>query len=235
MENKGRGQNAKFKLSLKPRSSIKKTTQWNPFFLFEDINESVGRIITQFLDKHPNQDRVAEFRKSSGETRGCSLLYKVLQEFEDFSFFDLISSSEYLVDEEKKKKFLIERNNFFFRVLISLDEQNFRVDDLVNTFVMRFTESLPELEVDFFFLCFLEYKDKSEAIEIRHNEYFRNLMSVFNNDEAKRFLKGFNPRSYLQRNDDNTSSNISLNEIEVTFVKNVMFSCVRRGFHEGIM
>jgi competence CoiA-like predicted nuclease len=171
----------------------------------------------------------------TAELKGCNLLIKVLQEFEDFSFFDAISSTDYLIEDEKKKRFLIDRNNFFLRVLMSFEELNFKIHDLVNTFVMRYTENIPEIEVDFFFLCFLEYKDISEALEIRHNEYFRSLMSAYSYEEGKRFLKNYNPKAYLLKNDENNISSFSINEIEANFVKNVLFSCIRRGFFEGVM
>jgi hypothetical protein len=189
-----------------------------------------------FLEKHSNQERVREFRKSNGELNGAYSLIKIIEEFEDFGFFDLISSTEYLaLEDEKRKKFIIERNNFFLRVLFNLDENNYRVDDLVNSFVMRNTETISEIEVDYFFLCFLEYKDKSESLEIRHNEYFRSLLAMCSFDEGKRFFKTFNPRSYLSRNSGGDGSVLVLSEVEYNFVKLVVFSCIRRGFSEGIL
>lgn len=225
----------KNRLSLKPKSSLQKLNI-NPIFLFENIKDSINALIVLFLEKHSNQDRVRQFRKENNDLNGACSLMKLIEEFEDFSFFDLISSSEYLaLEDEKRKKFIIERNNFFLKVLFNIEENNYRVDDLVNQFVMRNTETISEIEVDYFFLCFLEYKDKSEALEIRHNEYFRSLLSTCSFDEGKRFYKLFNPRSYLARNSGGDNTTFSISEVEYNFVKLVIFSCIRRGFYEGIL
>jgi hypothetical protein len=225
----------KNKLSLKPKSSLQKLNV-NPIFLFENIKDSINALIMLFLEKHSNQERVRDFLKSNHDLYGANSLIKLIEEFEDFSFFDLISSSEYLaLDDEKRKKSIVERNNFFLRVLFNIDENNYRVDDLVNSFVMRNTETISEIEVDYFFLCLLEYKDKSEALEIRHNEYFRSILATCSFDEGKRFFKTFNPRSHLTRNSGGDSSVFVLSEVEYNFIKLVILSCIRRGFYEGIL
>ena len=227
-----RSKKAIHKMSLKQRNSLKKANI-NQLYLFEDVNDSLSIMINMYFDKHSNLDKVNLFRNENPELKGGALLLKVLQYFEDFSFFDL-STIEYLSqDEEKKKKFLSERNNFFLRVLTSLDDKNYRVDDLVNTFIMRYTELIPEIEVDYFFLCLYGYKDKAEMLEIKHNEYFRSLLANCTVEVGKRFYKTYNPKIYLNRPTEENS--IPISEVELNFVRSVLNSCVRRGFYEGIL
>lgn len=192
-------------------------------------------MISLFLENHSNQDKVKEFRNLNSDKNGGYLLLQILEDFKEFSLFDLIHPSEFfLQDNEKKKKFLIERNNFFLRVLLNLDDKKLRVEDLVNKFVMMNTELIPDIEIDYFYLSLCEYKDQAETLEIKYNEYFRTLLTNYSNEEAKRFYKKFVPQNYLSK-EIQAKINLEISEVEINFIRSVLNSCVKRDFYEGIL
>lgn len=159
-----------------------------------EIGNRIKTIITTFYNEHLEKEKFINFQHHfDNDYLDC--LFK-MSHFPEFNFFEEYKKVNYIVDNKECQNLLIQRNNFFILCLIHFDREKHhtKMDMLVEKFVdlnMKMAINL-DLAVDFFFLCYYDYRFYGTSLVLENFQYFQKIMKkdeVFSIETFSDFIR----------------------------------------------
>ncbi len=220
------------------KSNVK--TQFAINFNIADFDDNIIIIINSFLDKHPNRYKSEKFKaeflnlEDFNNINFYEILYDVMKEFSDFNIFDFFNNNYILPLNEKQKQDAINyysiRNNIFLRILIECkinDDEISYLDKHVEKFVKINLENVVQIDIDldYFFLNLLGYKDKGKQFILKNLDYFKYF--VIDYKELKDSLDIFGKIAF-------DKEFFLMNSDEIIIIRQILNNMVKRKFFHGL-
>jgi hypothetical protein len=205
------------------------------FNYVDTFYEDIPLIIQNFFEKYHSKTKVEAFLMNCTDREGLDYLVQVIYHFQDFNLFDFLSDSmnkpNNKTDFERRKQFYFKRNNIFFTILFHCKqntETSSFFDKHVDYFIRVNLENTvqSDLEVDYFILSLLGYKDRAKNLIVKQNEYFKNFLKSLNIKDAD--AMGFFNKLDITKDITNQSME------EIILIRRMIVNITLRRFYLGL-